>query len=235
LLHQTPASSDEYSLLIPYLAKSFRVLAMDTMGYGMSDFPPANPTIADYARHVKEFMAALKVPKAHVFGHHTGATIAVEFAAAYPQLVDRLVLSGCPLYTPEARAQRQATAKTQKLEITADGALVTGLWNLLKTYNPDAGPEFWLKSEIAGLQPGVRREDAHHAVFFYDEQKRMPAIKAPTLVLSGSKDLFLSLLDATKKLIPGSETQVIEGPASLIALTAPEALAKAVTDFLNKK
>jgi len=234
LLHQTPASSDEYSLLIPHLAKACRVIAMDTMGYGMSDSPPANPTIADYARYAKEFLAAIGVKKASVFGHHTGATIAVEMAAAYPELVDNLVLSGCPLYTKEAREQRQKADAGRVAEFKADGSDIMGLWNVLAKYNPDAGPGFWRKTLIAGLQPGLRSEDAHHAVFHYDEQKRLPLIKAPTLILSGSKDIFVTLLDATKNLVPRSRTQVIEGPGSMIALTAPEQLANAMTEFLKK-
>ena len=231
LIHQTPASSDEYSLIIPILAKQYRVLAMDTMGYGMSDFPAPGPMIPDYARHAKEFLAALGVKKASVFGHHTGATIAVELAAANPGLVDKLVLSGCPLYTPEMRAQRLKTPP--KVEITADGSYIMELWNALKKYNPDAGPEFWHKSLIAGLLPGTRREDAHWAVFNYDEQKRLPLIKAPTLLISGSKDVFISLLDATKKLIPRSRTAVIPDAGSLIALTKPQELSKTILDFLK--
>jgi len=233
LIHQTPASSDEYSLLVPELGKSCRAIAMDTMGYGMSDFPAPHPTIADYARHVKEFLTALGLKKASVFGHHTGATIAVEFAAAYPDMVDKVILSGCPLYTPEVRAARQKMAKEAVLKITADGSYVTDFWGLLAKYNTDAPPEFWHKTLVAGLMPAERREDAHHAVFFYEEQTRLPLIKAPTLVLSGGKDLFIGLLETTRNLIPRARTQVVEGGASLIALTKPKELAAAITEFLK--
>ena len=41
LLHQTPMFSEEYSLMIPILAPIFRVIAMDTLGYGNSNKPPA--------------------------------------------------------------------------------------------------------------------------------------------------------------------------------------------------
>jgi len=231
LLHQVPASSDEYSLLIPYLAKSSRVLAMDTMGYGMSDFLPPRPAIADYARCVKEFLAALGISKTNLFGHHTGASIAIEMAAAYPEAVDKLILSGCPLYAPEVREQRRKLYPDPN--ITADGAYIMEMWKSLQRWNPDAPPEFWHKTMVAAMLPGAKREYGHQAVFNYDEGKRLPLIKAPTLILSARKDAFISLLDEVKKLIPRSRTGVIEGAGSMVALVQPERLAKAITEFIK--
>src|SRR5262249_33209711 len=43
LLHQTPRSSDEYRDVMPILARDFRVVAMDTVGYGDS-YKPASPS-----------------------------------------------------------------------------------------------------------------------------------------------------------------------------------------------
>jgi pimeloyl-ACP methyl ester carboxylesterase len=47
-------------------------------------------------------LVALGVGRAAVVGHHTGAAIAVEIAAAYPEHVAALVLSASP-YVDEAR------------------------------------------------------------------------------------------------------------------------------------
>ncbi|MDQ1341649.1 MAG: hypothetical protein QG571_265, partial [Pseudomonadota bacterium] len=49
LLHQTPRSVDEYSEVLPLLARERRVIALDTPGYGCSDRVPGQPSIADYA------------------------------------------------------------------------------------------------------------------------------------------------------------------------------------------
>ena len=40
LLHMTAQSSMEFESIIPILAKSYRVVAMDTLGHGNSDNPP---------------------------------------------------------------------------------------------------------------------------------------------------------------------------------------------------
>jgi len=232
LLHQTPSSSDEYSEAIPLLAKSCQVIAMDTMGHGMSAPPPKPFKIADYARSVKDFLAAMGIKKASVLGHHTGATIALGVAVDYPDLVEKLILSGCPYYEPETRQQRLSAA-SQAPKLTEDGQLIMMLWNAFKNFNPDAGPEAWQKLLIAGLVAGPYGEAAHHAVFEYDEQQHMPSVKCPTLLMSGTEDMFLKYMDATCKLIPQCTPKTIEGGGSAIALTRPKEFAQAVLEFLT--
>lgn len=232
LLHQTPSSSEEYSLAMPILAKSCQVVAMDTMGHGMSDPSPTVFKIGDYARVVRDFLSALGIKKASVLGHHTGATIALEVAVAYPDLVDKLIISGCPYYEPEVR-QARLSATQQAPKLTEDGALIMMLWNAFKTFNPKAGPEIWQKLLIAGLIAGPSGEAAHHAVFEYNEQQRLPLIKCPTLLISGTEDMFLKYMDATCKLIPQCTPKTIEGGGSAIALTRPDEFAQAVVEFLK--
>src|ERR1700730_11254145 len=49
MLRQTPRSSDEFLDEIPLFAKEYRVLAMDTIGYGDSYKIQGTPSIEDYA------------------------------------------------------------------------------------------------------------------------------------------------------------------------------------------
>lgn len=194
LLHQsTPLSSDEYAKMIPILAKTYRVIAMDTLGFGKSDAPPPLYEMPGYARSVAHFLNTLGISKTSIVGHHTGASIAVEVAAAYPKLVDKLILSGCPHYTPEMREERFKN-------------------------NPIAR---------------TRSENAHHAAWRYEPEKRLPLIKSPILLLSGTKDIFYDRLEATKSLIPQCRTKIIEGGDSGIAREMPEEFAQAILEFLK--
>jgi pimeloyl-ACP methyl ester carboxylesterase len=47
--HYTPGSSRMYAALLPHLATDRVVIAVDTPGYGGSDAPAAQPTLAEYA------------------------------------------------------------------------------------------------------------------------------------------------------------------------------------------
>jgi pimeloyl-ACP methyl ester carboxylesterase len=232
LLHQTPSSSEEYSAAMPLLAKSCQVIAMDTPGHGMSDPPPKPLKITDYARVVKDFLAALGITKASVLGHHTGATIAIGVAVEYLDLVEKLILSGCPYYEPEVR-EKKLSSSGPGMELKEDGQLIMILWNAFKNFNPSASPEELQKLLIAGLIAGPNGEAAHHAVFEYLEQENMPKVKCPTLLMSGTEDLFLKYMDATCNLIPQCTPKTIEGGGSAIALTRPKEFSEAVLEFLK--
>ena len=231
LLHQTAFSSVEYSQVMPILANHFHVVAMDTIGYGMSDPAPYVFEIADYARTVKEFMTALGIAPAHIVGHHTGSSIGLELATAYPDLVKKLVLSGCPYY--EASERKERMTKFRPLQITTDGSYILDKWRLFQQYMPNAGPENWHEFIITQLRAGPRGEDGHYAVFRYDEKERLSKLTCPTLLIYGSKDTFISRLEPTQALVPHSQTKVIEGADALIALEKPEEFARSILDFLK--
>src|ERR1041385_7441565 len=90
LLHETPRSSVMYAGMIQHML-GFRVIAIDTLGFGNSDSAPNHFTIADYARNVVSAMDGLGIRRAHIFGDHTGAAIAVETAIGFPDRVDRVI------------------------------------------------------------------------------------------------------------------------------------------------
>jgi pimeloyl-ACP methyl ester carboxylesterase len=70
-------------------------LALHLPGFGPAPAPPTAWSSEDYAR---EIAAALEgMGPLVVAGHSFGGRIAVRLAAAYPQLVSHLVLTGVPL------------------------------------------------------------------------------------------------------------------------------------------
>jgi pimeloyl-ACP methyl ester carboxylesterase len=94
LLHSAPRSSRAYRFLLPLLATQFRCIAPDLPGFGQSDPLKGKVTMEALAAAMVEFLRALGIPKAHVFGYHTGNKVAAAMAADHPAGVDRLVLCG---------------------------------------------------------------------------------------------------------------------------------------------
>lgn len=233
LLHQVPMSSDEYSLMIPILEKKHWVIAMDTPGYGNSDKAPRKYQIEDYAQSVISFLNALEIEKTNIVGHHTGATIAVEVAATYPERVDKLVLSGCPYYEDEKREVALKDERFQPMDIRQDGSHITKIWQLVKRYSVQSNPEFWNKVLLGYLTAGKDAEDGHHAVFRHQTQQRLPLIKSPTLVVSGSKDVFYRRVELISSLIPRSRMKIIEDGGVWLAFDKPVDFAEAILEFLE--
>ncbi len=94
LLHPSPHSSNFFYHTIPVLSPHLRVIAMDSMGYGDSDRPsPPYTEMIQYARSVTWLLDGLGIEKAHIVGFLTGAEVATEVGAAFPDRVNKLVLS----------------------------------------------------------------------------------------------------------------------------------------------
>jgi 4,5:9,10-diseco-3-hydroxy-5,9,17-trioxoandrosta-1(10),2-diene-4-oate hydrolase len=77
------------------LARTFRTLAVDQPGFGLSDKPEVE---GNYFRFSADALAGLldtlEVDKVHLVGNSLGGGTAVRFALTYPKRVGRLVLMG---------------------------------------------------------------------------------------------------------------------------------------------
>ena len=109
-LHPVDASSRTFSRFLPELADSRSVYAPDLPGYGESDASPGR-SIADAATAISDLANDLRLRQIDLLGVQYGAEVALELAAARPELVRRLVLAGTP------SAERLSVAKQQRLLI----------------------------------------------------------------------------------------------------------------------
>jgi pimeloyl-ACP methyl ester carboxylesterase len=233
LLHQTPSASGEFSRVIPYLAEKYRVIAMDTPGYGMSDCPHRVFEMADYARTVRDFITGLDLGPVNLFGHHTGASIGVELAVTYPEVVARLMLSGLPVWDAAMRQQYLRKMEANPAVFTADGGYLKYLWDFFAGVDPKPDTAaHYLKVSMA-LLSGERREDAHRAVFEYDSASRLPLLKCPTCVMCGDGDFFFADIETTAALVPGATTRAIPDANVFLAFLRPLALAEAILEFIG--
>lgn len=92
LLHGIGHSVRAWEQNLEGLSARHTVYALDIIGHGLSDKPTSSYHISDLAKFVRDFMAAVDLPKAHIVGHSMGGGIAMHFAILYPALVDKLVL-----------------------------------------------------------------------------------------------------------------------------------------------
>ncbi|MDZ4765983.1 MAG: alpha/beta fold hydrolase [Chloroflexota bacterium] len=92
LLHGIGHSVRAYDRNIEALAAHHTVYALDIIGHGLTDKPVGAYHIDDLAKFVRDFMAELRIPRAHVVGHSMGGGIAMRFASLFREKVDKLVL-----------------------------------------------------------------------------------------------------------------------------------------------
>jgi len=238
LLHQVPMSLADFDNIIPLLARSYQVVAMDSMGHGNSDDLPFEFGIEDYARSVISLLDGLGINKTHIAAHHTGAMIAVEVAATYPKRVDKLVISGCPSEAPPLPPPSQRPGQTRDITMDKEGQFLIKAW---ETYNrlsvPDLEPQLVFKPFLIALtsrlRPDTHSPTSRNREYLENIRERMKLVKSPTLAISGSRDSFLKDIDIIKDIIPKSRTLVVEGFGFFPNVENPQGFAEAVLDFLK--
>jgi pimeloyl-ACP methyl ester carboxylesterase len=200
-LHQTPRSWDEYREVLPLLARNRRAIAMDMYGFGVSAKPePGTPqTIEQYAQGAIALMDALGIDRFVVVGHHTGAFVASEVAAAAPDRVLGAVLSAGEYADAEFRASvsrdmagegdpDSAAGDVDVAPREEDGRHLMVLWGKRYPFYPKNRPDILDRYIRDALAPGVDPAEGHLACARYHMEDRISLVKAPVLVIANTDD-----------------------------------------------
>ena len=103
LLHGNPTWSFYYRELIDSLRGSFRVIAPDFIGLGLSDRTPGTRYRAkDRIDQLEEFLKKLEVEQFSLVMHDWGGSIGTGLAVRYPERVQRIVYLNTTLTETEA-------------------------------------------------------------------------------------------------------------------------------------
>ena len=92
LLTGWPQTWWAYHTVMPTLARTRRVIAIDVRGMGGSQKPTGGYDKKTIGSHIAALVKALALGKVDVVGHDIGSMVAYSFAAQYPELIRRLVL-----------------------------------------------------------------------------------------------------------------------------------------------
>jgi pimeloyl-ACP methyl ester carboxylesterase len=103
LLHANPGDSQDYAAVIPTLAKQYRVIALDWLGYGLSDRPlhPEQLNMDDFYLMFREFLTALSLPPALMIGNSFSGNIILRLASEVPEQVRGLVMISSAVFSPQ--------------------------------------------------------------------------------------------------------------------------------------
>lgn len=207
LLHGNGEDLNYFEHQMKPLAEHFRVIALDTRGHGKSPRGEAPFSIRQFADDLLAFMDGHSIQKAHLLGFSDGGNIAMVFALAHPDRVGKLILNGANL---------DASGVKRSVQIPIEiGYRVAKLF-------ARSSPEARRNAEMLGLMvndPNVKLEE-------------LPRIKAPTLVIAGSKDMIKdSHTHLIANSIPEAQLVIIEGD-HFVANKHPKEFNEAVIRFL---
>lgn len=139
LLHANPGDSRDFEAVIPALACTHRVLALDWPGYGASDLPadPGAAHVMFFHQVLREFLNALALPSALLIGNSVGGNVAVRLAAESPGRVRGLVLVAPGGFTPH-NAFTRAFCALQGSQLSLSPALFARMYLRRRTPTTEA-------------------------------------------------------------------------------------------------
>lgn len=204
LLHSTPRSLRSFRHVLPLLGSKLRAIAVDTPGFGGSPRLSDGFSIETLAGSLIDFMDAMKIERAHVFGLHTGNKIAAALACGWPERLISVVLAGQTHSIhpdPPARNAAIRAFLTRYTPLHASGvagddalrdwvgahATVQGFWwpaTVLRPPHPDPHEVEHAHAKVLDyLQGWTSVMPMYDAILAFDLMEAIGRIKVPALVL----------------------------------------------------
>lgn len=207
LLHGNGEDGSYFAHQMEAFSRFRTVYALDTRGHGRSPRGSAPFTITQFAGDLLAFMDRQAMDRADILGFSDGGNIALTFALAHPERVDRLVLNGANLDPGGVKPHIQLP-------------IVLGyhVASMFAKKNPRARHN----AELLGLmvnEPHI-------------PPQALQELAVPTLVIAGTRDM---IRDRHTRLIaaslPKGQLEIIPGD-HFIASKNPGAFNRAVANFL---
>jgi len=231
LLHQSPSDSRMYQKLMAELDTRYWMIAPDNPGFGNSRSLPGGFSLPACARAITDLLQQLEIDRCYLFGHHTGASIAVQIAAQAPRLVEKLVLSGPTLLNDELKAA--LPEKARSFPVRADGSHLLGMWQRIGGKDSDAPLELVLRETMAALAAGENYPQAYAAVIGQDFAGQLADLTCPTLVFAGTADILYSQLQGSFECLAQGSMAEIPGAGGYVCDRQPAQVAALVQEFLG--
>lgn len=199
-----------FEAALPILGRRFRTIALDTLGYGLSDKPDRILEPEDYAQSFIEAIDAIGVTDFALCGAHTGATFAIQVTIQYSDRVRALVLSGPPLHPPLPSGTPRRKPKMQPPPPPReDGTHLTELWQARWKVAAPIDPSIFQRRFLTAVMTGASSTSAYHAVYKYDLTERLKMVSCPTLIVYGDRDVETPNIEQALHLIPDIPTKII--------------------------
>jgi pimeloyl-ACP methyl ester carboxylesterase len=234
------AAARDWANVIPELATTYDVYALDLPGFGASDKGNHLYSPSNYVRVLDAlFGERLKRP-ANIVGHSMGGVVALAYSASYPDRVKRLVavdVAGVLHRSVYGEFLGRMVAERK----IGDSPWYDMLARMITTQAENLPAKGLMSLELPQVRQRLLRGDpnaiAAMALVEHDLSRGLRAIKAPTLVVWSSDDRVAPLRagQAIASAVPGARLVVIDAAGHAPQLTRPERFNALLRDELRGK
>lgn len=210
--------------------QGFNPVAVDLPGHGGSEGEPS-VTIKGYAGWLLAYLSMLDEP-VHLVGHSMGALVALETAAARPDLVRSIMLLGV--------ADRMPVNPDLLAGVGADDATVfaaMGSW--MHARQPAGAPEWKLDDTVAILErsrSGIAFADLTACNDYPGAAGTAATVDVPMLLILGDQDVMTkpSAAAPIESAASNATTVIVEGTGHMLFVERPEIVNEALIEFLRR-
>jgi pimeloyl-ACP methyl ester carboxylesterase len=245
LIHGSWGDHNNWSLVVPGIAQSFRVLTYDRRGHSKSEKTHAQGSADEDADDLAALLTRLDAAPAHVVGSSFGGTIGLKLAIRRPDILRSLIIHEPPLYNllrsdPSALPMLLQGRQTieQAARMVESGDKVGGA--RLFTEALTLGRGSWER-----LPTQVRETMIANADTWLDETRdpngtdialeKLARFNKPTLLLYGGKGLPGSnlIVEKLNKAVPNSRVLFDPDEGHTPQISRPTEFVRRVTDFIQ--
>ena len=196
-------------------ARYYRVVAPDLRGHGQSDAPYTDYTMAEIVSDLQAIVEDLNLPEKFILvAHSFGGSIAVEYANAHADRLEKLVLI--------STAGEYPLPKIAELATRIPARLVWPFWK----YRTRFDAEFHVMKRMAA-----------NNMLQWQGWSMMRNISVPTLVITGERDNYLprEVFDDVGKMIPNAEIYDVGTAKHKVQLERHRAVTRAIERFVDSE
>ena len=259
LLHGLASTCRIWDFVAPTLARDFSVIAVDQRGHGDSGKPEQGYDFAGVSGDVAALLAGRGIERPVVVGHSWGADVALELAAARPELVRGIVFVDGGTIDASARYDKledalvqmappdfRGTTRDQFLERVRSG----GQWATLIDQRGPGAEEIILNNfetlDDGTIKAKLSRENhlrIIEALWDHHPREIYPDVACPVLMMPArqrqSPDAYERTLARSEsiataeRLLPRSKTVWLEDSIHDVPVQRPELVAETIRDHIQ--
>lgn len=235
------------------LKSSYRCVALDLPGHGLSGKDKYAYSIRFYADCVDALLSHLKLDQVIFVGHSLGGQVAMRSALDHPDRVSALVLlapSGLETFTASQASLVGNFFNTGQIERTSDAKIRTDIENTFYKMPEDAQfliedrIRFKSKADFSGYAHAIA--ESVKAMLADPMQAELPNIKVPTLLIFGKEDKLIpnpyfnpslkteTLAQEAASHLPQGELHLMEETGHLLIWEKAEDVKALMLNFFKK-
>lgn len=221
VLHGSLGSTADWVNIAPELAKSYRVILVDSRGRGRSSDDITPLTYHQMMSDTLLLMDTLGITKTHLLGWSDGAIIGLDMAVHHPERLASLVSYG---------GQSNVEAGTQFFDDFVRVMTVNDMKDWADAYRAVSPQPERAELELEKIRSML--------LYLPDySKKQLKSISVPVLVLDGANEEIVEPTHARElsKMIPGSKLVIMPGTGHFAPYEKPAEFTEIVLDFLNKQ